>query len=143
MNRLGDIFDVYLIYSSQCSRINDGAGLRGLSVLTSYSLELLEQGQPFNRLAEDNMLSVKPVAINEGEEELRSVCVWSSVGHGKYRSLVLEWEALILFKNWREFFTGNFSPKIDFPPVPFPLVKSPPWAMKLGITLWNLDPLYP
>ncbi len=31
----------------------------------------------------------------------------------------------------------------NLPPVPSPLVKSPPWIMKSGITLWNLEPLYP
>jgi len=28
------------------------------------------------------------------------------------------------------------------PPVPSPLVKSPPCSMNLGMTLWNLLPLY-
>lgn len=28
-------------------------------------------------------------------------------------------------------------------PVPLPAVKSPPWHMKFGMILWNLEPLYP
>merc|ERR1719339_928692 len=32
---------------------------------------------------------------------------------------------------------------MDLPPVPSPLVKSPPCSMKSLITLWNLLPLYP
>lgn len=32
---------------------------------------------------------------------------------------------------------------MDFPPVPSPRVKSPPWHMNCGITRWNLLPLYP
>merc|ERR1719369_2360665 len=31
----------------------------------------------------------------------------------------------------------------DFPPVPFPAGKSPPWHMKLGITRWKAEPLNP
>merc|ERR1711920_188479 len=42
-----------------------------------------------------------------------------------------------------KFSSLNFSPYIDFPPVPSPLVKSPPWIMNDLITRWNLDPLYP
>ena len=36
-----------------------------------------------------------------------------------------------------KFSSLNLSPKTDFPPVPSPLVKSPPWIMKLGITRWK------
>ena len=32
---------------------------------------------------------------------------------------------------------------METPPVPSPLVKSPPWHIKLGITLWNFEDLYP
>ncbi len=39
-----------------------------------------------------------------------------------------------------KFSSANLSPQIDLPPVPSPRVKSPPWIMKLGITLWNLLP---
>jgi hypothetical protein len=31
---------------------------------------------------------------------------------------------------------------MDSPPVPLPLVKSPPWIMNPGMILWNVDPLY-
>jgi len=43
----------------------------------------------------------------------------------------------------KKFSSLNFSPKIDFPPVPLWLVKSPPYSIKLGIILWNPQPLYP
>ena len=39
-----------------------------------------------------------------------------------------------------KFSSWNLSPQIDLPPVPSPLVKSPPWIMNWGITLWNLLP---
>jgi hypothetical protein len=32
---------------------------------------------------------------------------------------------------------------LDFPPVPSPLVKSPPWIMKFLMTRWKVDPSYP
>ena len=42
------------------------------------------------------MLSVQPLAWDEAEEELRSVCVWSGVGHGQISSLgVLHGEVLV------------------------------------------------
>merc|ERR1719516_748205 len=42
-----------------------------------------------------------------------------------------------------KFSSSNLLPYIDLPPVPLPLVKSPPWHMKLGMTLWKEDPLNP
>ena len=42
--------------------------------------------------------------------------------------------------SWK-FSSANFSPNMLSPPVPFPLVKSPPWHMKSGITRWKLVPL--
>lgn len=40
-----------------------------------------------------------------------------------------------------KFSSGNLSPNIDSPPRPSPMVKSPPWIIKLGMILWNLLPL--
>ena len=37
----------------------------------------------------------------------------------------------------------TLSPQMLFPPVPSPLVKSPPWTMKSLMILWKEDPLYP
>ncbi len=42
-----------------------------------------------------------------------------------------------------KFSSLNFSPYIDFPPVPFLAVKSPPYAIKSLMTRWKGDPLYP
>ena len=42
-----------------------------------------------------------------------------------------------------KFSSSNFSPKMDLPPVPFWLVKSPPWHMNPGMTRWKGEPLYP
>lgn len=44
--------------------------------------------------------------------------------------------------SWK-FSSGKFFPYIENAPVPSPFMKSPPWHMKLGTTLWNVAPLYP
>ena len=52
---------------------------------------------PFNDLSEDDVLSVKPGAGDEGDEELGSVGSWTSVGHRQeVRDCVLFLEVLIL-----------------------------------------------
>ncbi len=39
-----------------------------------------------------------------------------------------------------KFSSSKYCPsKIDTPPLPSPVVKSPPYAMKPGIILWNLE----
>mmetsp|Transcript_28735 Transcript_28735/g.77835 ORF Transcript_28735/g.77835 Transcript_28735/m.77835 type:complete len:205 (+) Transcript_28735:633-1247(+) len=40
-----------------------------------------------------------------------------------------------------KFSSSNLAPKMLSPPVPFPLVKSPPWIMKLGMMRWKVLPL--
>jgi len=42
-----------------------------------------------------------------------------------------------------KFSSWNFSPYIDFPPVPLKFVKSPPWHIKFGMTRWKMEPLKP
>lgn len=85
------------IYWSQNTWVDDDNCFWGLSTVASDSLKILEKTKSFNRSSEDDVLSVEPWAINKGEEELWSVGVWSSVGHWKYWSLVLEGETLILW----------------------------------------------
>jgi hypothetical protein len=57
------------------------------------------------------MFAIKPVAWNESEEKLRSVGVWSSVGHGKLTSLgVFNFEVFIIeFVSIDRFTTGSIS----------------------------------
>jgi hypothetical protein len=90
---------------------------------------------------------------DSGDEELGAVCVLAGVGHGKQTRLcVLELEVLVgeaitidlrmylvsecYYKPW----TGRISDILDLPPVPSPLVKSPPWIMNCLMTLWKVDP---
>lgn len=50
----------------------------------------------FSQLTEDGMLAIKPGAWHEGDEELRSVCVRSSIGHGEEEGgVVLKGEVLV------------------------------------------------
>ena len=35
------------------------------------------------------MVSIEPWALNEGEEELRAICVWSRVCHAKQTALIM------------------------------------------------------
>mmetsp|Transcript_38002 Transcript_38002/g.72868 ORF Transcript_38002/g.72868 Transcript_38002/m.72868 type:complete len:217 (-) Transcript_38002:415-1065(-) len=42
-----------------------------------------------------------------------------------------------------KFSSANFSPQMDLPPVPLWLVKSPPWHMNPGMTLWKEQSLNP
>lgn len=88
---------------------------------------------------------------NSGDEELGAVGVLSGVGHGENALLgVLELEVLIgkLFAVDCDSsqYTMSHSQEtlgkhlLDLPPVPSPLVKSPPWIINCLITRWKVDP---
>eukprot|EP01033_Poteriospumella_lacustris_P009009 gene9008-gene9810 len=50
----------------------------------------------------------------------------------------------VVRKNCEPFVLGPALAMDNTPgPVPLWLVKSPPWHMKLGITRWKMEPLYP
>jgi len=60
-------------------------------------LNLLDDLLTFSDLAEDDVLAIQPWTWNGGDEELGSVGVWTSVGHGQEVWLgVLELEVLVL-----------------------------------------------
>ena len=42
---------------------------------------------------------------------------------------------------WIKFSSSKLSPYIDSPPVPLKFVKSPPYAINPGITLWKIESL--
>lgn len=56
-------------------------------------------------LSKDSVLSVQPWSILEANEELRSVGVWASIGHGEDRTLVRELEVLTTMQACK--YTGN------------------------------------
>jgi hypothetical protein len=62
----------------------------------SLGLNGLNNVHAFQNLAEDDMLTVQPGALNGSDEELRTVGVSASIGHGKQtRNAVLQIEVLV------------------------------------------------
>lgn len=75
--------------------LNDNLGSSAAS-LGTVALDLLDDIQTLNNRAEDGMLAIQPGGLDSADEELGSVGVGSSVGHGEdTRSSVLEDEVLI------------------------------------------------
>lgn len=84
------------IHKSKSTTVRDFSSLAGLSVSTSDFVEFFNNLLSFNDFTENNMLSVKPGALNECDEELRSVGVGTSVGHWeKVRLVMFEFEVFI------------------------------------------------
>lgn len=104
------------------------------------------------------MSSIKPRSLFGGNEKLRSISVFSSVSHRKPSSAIM-FQLEIFIGESLSINTATCESQIYYqtiqkrkktlfiyftsPPVPSPLVKSPPWIMKSLMTLWNLLPLYP
>lgn len=57
--------------------------LAGLAALAAVRLDLADDVHAFGDLAEDDVLAVQPRGLLGADEELASICVWSSVGHGE------------------------------------------------------------
>ena len=67
-----------------------------MSLTGANRLKSIEDFKSINTFAEDGVLAIEPVAWDEGHEELGSIGVGSSVGHGHVTSLsVLDSEVLI------------------------------------------------
>lgn len=78
------------------SAVCDDDFLRRFSRLGSKGLQLLDDVHSFDHCAEDHMPVVQPRGLDGGDEELGSVGVWASVGHGhNARPGVLQLEVLI------------------------------------------------
>jgi hypothetical protein len=67
--------------SGQSARLTTGVG--------TLSLDLLDEVLSLGDLTEDNVLAVQPGGNDGGDEELGSVGVGSSVGHGEQEGLVV------------------------------------------------------
>ena len=78
-----------------------------------------------------------------------TVCLPLSQGQGT--NVMKNWEPLVLGPALAidsspgtscfslKFKSGKVRPYMDLPPVPLWLVKSPPWAMKLGMMRWKWE----
>ena len=59
-------------------------------------LDFLDYLHPFGNTSEYNVFSIEPVCFDCAQEELRSICVGSSIGHGEdTRPSVLQLKVLI------------------------------------------------
>ena len=82
--------------SLELSTVSDDNLLGGGARLGANALNLLDNIHTLGNLSEDNVLSVQPSGLGGGKEELGSVGVGSSVGHGKHSgSSVLQGEVLV------------------------------------------------
>ena len=82
---------------SQKVAARDSDGGVGGSARGADLLDGIDNIESINDLAKDDMFAVQMRGVLESDEELRSVGVWSRVGHGKkIRLAMVKTEALIL-----------------------------------------------
>jgi hypothetical protein len=78
------------------SRLGNDESRRGLSAGLTLSFNSLDNVQTFNDFSEDDVLAIQPRGEDSGDEELRSVGVRTSVGHGEKTNLgVLQLEVFV------------------------------------------------
>lgn len=88
MNNVGD--------KSAFTTVGDLDDFGGLSVTSAVAFDLLDDIHSLGDFSEDDVLSVEPAGDDGGDEELGSVGVGSSIGHGEEsRPGVLELEVLV------------------------------------------------
>ena len=87
---------ISLSVSSELAAVSNEAWSSGLAGLGSDRLESIKSLPSINNFTEDAVLSIEPVAWDEGHEELGTVGVWSSIGHREISSSsVLDGEVLV------------------------------------------------
>jgi len=80
----------------ELTAVGDDDGLGGLSGLGADGLDVLDDIEALHNGAKDAVLAIKPLGLDSAQEELGSVGVGTSVGHGEdTRSSVLEGEVLV------------------------------------------------
>ena len=83
--------------SLELTTVSDLDTLRSLTALRAHGLDCLDNVHALDNLSEYDVLSIQPRAGNSANEELGSVGVGTSIGHGKNtRASVLVDEVLIL-----------------------------------------------
>ncbi len=90
--------------------------------------------------SKDNVFSIKPWSGHSSNEELASVCVFTGISHTEKVGYVVNIFKVFIFKfasisfiNQKKFsnIENTLFRSIDCPPVPSPLVKSPPYQICL------------
>jgi len=70
---------------------------RSLARLGANRLDLVNNLNPLSHLAKHYVLAIKPRGVNSADEELRAVCVGTSIRHAENSpSFMLEGEILVL-----------------------------------------------
>ena len=89
--------DVVSVRHLELTAVGDHDRLLGFPTLRANSLHLLDDIQAINHSAKDDVLTVQPRCLPSADEELRSIGVWTGIGHRQRTcSLVLQGEVLIL-----------------------------------------------
>jgi len=79
------------------ARVCDNDLLGAFARLRSIGFNLLDDFHAFNDLPKDNMLAIQPRSLGRADKELRTVGVWSSIGHAEDAGAsVLELEVFVL-----------------------------------------------
>ena len=85
------------LHDSQLAAIYNATLLTGLSSLWSNRFQLVESVHATDNLSKHDMFAIEMRGLYKAEEELRSVCIWSGVGHWQdSSSSVLVVEILVL-----------------------------------------------
>ena len=80
----------------ELAAVFDNAETEGTTALRALPLELPHNIHAFGDAPEHDMVAIKPGARNSRDEELASVCVWTSVSHRqKSRDLVRNLKAFV------------------------------------------------
>ena len=75
-----------VISSIELTAVSNEAWLRGWTLLGANSLECIKDRESIDDLAKDDVRAIEPLGLDERQEELGSVRVWSGVRHRKISS---------------------------------------------------------
>jgi len=87
----------FLKLFSKLTAVRNANLLGTFARLRSIGFNLLDDFHAFNDLPKDNMLAIQPRSLGRADKELRTVGVWSSIGHAEDAGAsVLELEVFVL-----------------------------------------------